>query len=311
MKALHAYGDFTVKEIDLPEPNLPEYGVLVKPLLVGICRSDIAQFAGLEKGVPPGMFGHEGLGVVVESNMPATKIGSIVSTYSDPAYADLYPARYDEFVQVPEVHQKYILQPTACALNIYQEHVRFTKFMKLDYEPVLMLGSGFMATTIAEAFRQYHPGLELVVVGRANQEFFNAHDIEIVPDVDNLQSRFGEFGSVIDISSKAENFYRIARDILPNGGLVNYAGTPSEDVKTNFFEACWKTLTFIMPSPRSKNFHGAMVLARDMIQEGKLDTDALWTESYDRSNLNDVQRGFGIGYNRPPGYIRGWIDYRN
>ena len=51
-----------------------------------------------------------------------------------------------------------------------------------------------------------------------------------------------------------------------------------------------------------------MVLARDLVQEGVLKTEELWSAEYDRDT--EVAKGFEEGLNRPANYSRGYIAWR-
>jgi len=313
MKCLHSYGNNIVEEYDIPTPKCPNNGILVKTLMTGVCRSDIAQYQGLEKGVPLGVFGHEGLGQVIEvgKNFVSDRdepvfVGNIVSSWSDPAYADFYTAKANEFVIVPEASPKFILQPVACALNIYFQTRKFMKFMGLTDQEILLLGSGFMATIIGEASKAFND--KFTVVGRANADVWDELKINRFDSVGSLQdATHRKFKVIIDISSKAENFHFIHSSLAEHEALIAYAGTPTEDVQTNFFENCWACHTFIMPSPRNSDFNDAMAMARDLVIQNKLDTERLWTQGYDR--YTEFKQAFSDGAFRSPGYIRGYLRY--
>jgi|GEM_PF-3070528 len=310
MKYLHSYGNSIVEEFDLDKPECPVNGILVKTKLVGVCRSDINQYLGNEEGVPFGMFGHEGLGQVAEigpsfksDRGEEVKVGDYVSTWSDPAYGDYYPAQPNEFVIIPEADPKYILQPVACAANIYRQTKKFMKMMEIS-GPILVLGSGFMSTVIAEL--AIAEDQEIAVVGKANAEIFEDLGVERFNSLEQKDFLEVKRKVVIDISSKADYFYSLPEIVL-DGGLIAYAGTPTENVVTNFFENCWQCHTFIMPSPRNADFNDAMAMSRDFIMAGELDTARLWSEGYDRKT--DFKHAFEDGANRPKGYLRGYLQW--
>lgn len=313
MKTLHSFGNREVAEYEIEDAVCPDNGILVKTKLVGICRSDAAQFAGLEKGVPLGQFGHEGLGEVIDigpnfksDRSEEIELGDLVATWSDPAYAEFYPAKPNEFVKVPEIAPEYILQPAACATNIYRQTKKFMERMGLNREDILLLGSGFMAVIIGEICKAENQNL--IVVGRANSEIWQ-DIVEVKYDTvdDLLATDPGKFSVIIDISSKAENFHKITSDLAAHEALIVYAGTPTEPVTTNFFENCWQCQTIIMPSPRNSDFNDAMAMTRDLITEGKLNTKRLWTKGYNRET--EFEKAFIDAADRPEGYIRGFLKY--
>ena len=83
-------GHFKEVEWDKPEPNSNE--VEVKSILTGVCRSDIDMMNGDFGPLPIYMQGHEGLGKVtkVGASVMNVKVGDIVATRGEPAYADYY-----------------------------------------------------------------------------------------------------------------------------------------------------------------------------------------------------------------------------
>lgn len=312
MRYLHSYGNKEIDEYELVPAECTDTGILVKTKLVGVCRSDINQYLGNEEGVPFGMFGHEGLGQVIDigkdfasdRNEPV-KIGDYVSTWSDPAYADYYTAEPNEFVVVPEAKPEFILQPVACAINIYQQTLKFMKKLDIAEDEILLLGSGFMAVVIGEAAKL--DNIKLTVVGRANSDIWDTLGHVRYDTTKDLVAVGKEFKVIIDISSKAENFYHISTDLASHEALIAYAGTPTEDVKTNFFDNCWACHTFIMPSPRNSDFNDSMAKARDMIIDGNLNVSKIWTRGYDRNT--EYTKAFEDGANRPVGYLRGYLRF--
>jgi hypothetical protein len=51
-----------------------------------------------------------------------------------------------------------------------------------------------------------------------------------------------------------------------------------------------------------------MQLAEELITSGELETEGLWTKSYDRET--EVELGFKESVERPPGYSRGYIEWQ-
>lgn len=315
MKYLHCIEPGVIEDMDIPDQSCPEDGILVQTVMTGVCRSDIANFMGLEPmpyNGELGKWGHEGLGCVVDigpkfksDRNEKIQVGSFVATWSDPAYADFYPALPNEFVVIPEASPKFILQPVACAINIYLQTKKFMERMGLEGE-ILLLGSGFMATIIGEV--AVAEGQDITVVGRANAEIWDDLGVPRYDSVGFLRDVTNrKFKIIIDISSKAENFHLIHSTLAEHEALIAYAGTPTEEVSTNFFENCWACHTFIMPSPRNSDFNDAMAKARDLIIEGKLNTGRLWSKGYNRET--QFIEAFQDGAHRPHGYLRGYLKW--
>lgn len=304
---LHSFGKHDIEEYEWMMPPIAKDQVRVKTIMTGVCRSDIGAYAGLEAPMPFGQFGHEGLGEVVEVGdycKPYIEEGTLVATFSDPAYADFYYARLNELVQVPIVHPKYILQPVACALNIWNETIgTANKLFQAHYtEPVLIIGSGFLTLIIAQLYKRQ----KLHVVGNANRGLLEQCGVEMLySSVDDIKE---EYSTIIDLSSKAENYEKIMK-VIKQEGLLCYAATPSTPVTTNFFNACWKAIRITLPSPRSTDFINCMTEARTRIEKGELSPQLMWTKGYDRKK--EFKQAFedGLPSNRTQGYIRGYIKW--
>ena len=93
-------GSFTEEEYVLPDLTPTE--ITVKAVMTGVCRSDIDMMSGDFGPLPLHMQGHEGLGRVVGigSEVSDVKVGDLVATRGEPAYADYYNVRAREYVKV-------------------------------------------------------------------------------------------------------------------------------------------------------------------------------------------------------------------
>jgi NADPH:quinone reductase-like Zn-dependent oxidoreductase len=319
VKLLHSYGKKDIAEYTHDIGEMSPNQILVKTQLVGCCRSDISAYAGWERPMPFGQFGHEGLGIVKKcgSNITDVKEGDIVATFSDPAYADHYYAKHGEYTKVKELHQRHILQPVACGVNIWLETKKMMDRMGYSNEQVLLIGSGFLSMIIGKTviwLSQSHDTDKRIdqskfdIVGNANQDFWQQSGFNRFRSLNDIQQ---QYKVVIDLSSKAEYFDIIVNNITATEGLVCYASTPTSPVTTNFFEACWKCLTFVLPSPRNSGFSNAMDISEKIISGGWINVDSQWTQGYPRNDMTQVKQAFEDGANRKPGYVRGFIDFRN
>ncbi len=308
-RLLHSFEKDSITEHVWDRPEMTDDQIEIKTIYCGICRSDVGAFKRWEEMPFDGdlaHFGHEGLGEVtkVGKNISGVKVGDFVATWSDPAYADYYYAKENEFVLIPEPDPKYILQPVASAVNIAKKSL-FSFGSKFDFEKkFLLLGSGFMSFVVAQVLRKY--GVEFIVCGSSHRGIWkDKFRIELLNFDDQIEN---SFDCVIDLTSKAENFNKIIQ-VCKNEGVICYASTPYTPVTTNFFETCWKCHTWIFPSPRNSDFNEIMAVTRDLIEEGYLDTEWMWSKSYDRNSMNEVQQGFVDGAERKGDYIRGYIKW--
>ena len=280
------------EEVMWDKPDILETEIEVSAIMTGICRSDIDMMLGNFGPLPLHMQGHEGLGQVtkVGSAISNVSIGDFVATRGEPAYADLYNVRHNEYVIVPSADPKYILEPVACGINIITQHLQL---IRTKTNPrVLILGSGFLSyvayTTLMQSAIRCN---EIIVVGNHNLHMWN---IELQTDYT------GTFDIVIDLSGKSDIF---ERDILNNEALVIFG--VQKTITTDFSKLLWKACTMVFPSPRTSRFHAEMEHAKRMIEQNQLHTSHFWTKGYDRDT--EWQQAFDDGLNRQPGYSRGYI----
>ena len=137
----------------------------VKAVMTGVCRSDIDMMTGNFPALPLHMQGHEGLGIV--TNIGAlvydVKVGDYVATRGEPGYADYYNVKKQEYVKVPELHPKYILEPVACGINVIKQARKEITARCGPDSRLLLLGSGFLAwvayhTLMIENYEMIEPG---------------------------------------------------------------------------------------------------------------------------------------------------------
>lgn len=298
MKILHSAGKNDINILNMDRKKIEDNEIEIKTSLCGICNSDIGVYGGYEHPMPVYHFGHEGAGVVskVGKNIKNVKEGDCVSTISDPAYSEYYTAKSDEYISIPQINKKFIIQPVACALNILEKTLNYNK----ENKDILLVGSGFMSLIIAEYCIKFHK-IKIDICGKSNKEKWDELNLKL-NDIDNIKENSYDY--IIDLSSKAENFKKIT-NICKNEGIINYASTPRNDIVTNFFKNCWKCHTILMPSPRNFNFINSMKLSVELIKNNILNTEKLWTKGF--KMFEEYKEGFEAGLNRDSNYIRGYF----
>jgi D-arabinose 1-dehydrogenase-like Zn-dependent alcohol dehydrogenase len=283
-------GHFEEVMFDKPEPK--EIEIEVRALMTGVCRSDIDMMLGGFGPLPLEMQGHEGLGVVTKIgiNQIDVKVGDIVATRGEPAYADYYNVKNKEYVKVPSAEPKYILEPVACGINLIYQQLELLQTKKSP--KVLILGSGFLAWVAYNTIiGQPIVAQDVTVVGNSNKDLWG----------DKLvQTYTGDYDIVIDLSSGTDVF---DQPIVRNEAIVIFGA--QKQVSTDFSNLLWKACTMVFPSPRTDKFHTCMQIAESMITNGQLNVDKFWTQAYNR-NIG-WQQAFADGKDRPNGYSRGYI----
>ena len=286
-------GHFEEVDYDKPEPTSDQ--IEVRAIMTGVCRSDIDMMQGNFGPLPLEMQGHEGLGQVTKVGALVTdvKVGDYVATRGEPAYADYYNVRLDEFVVVPEADPKYILEPVACGINIVQQSVSEIYKRSGEGKRLLILGSGFLAWVAYNTIRLNRFDFDITVVGNNNKDIWG----------DTLsQAHRGTFDVVIDLSGGTDVF---DKQIVNNEALIVLGS--QKTVTTDFSNLLWKACTMVFPSPRTERFYDCMKDAAIWIENGDLNVDNFWTKGYNRDT--EWQQAFADGMDRPNGYSRGYIKW--
>lgn len=286
-------GFFEEVEYDKPEPNSTD--IEVRSIMTGVCRSDIDMMNGNFGPLPLHMQGHEGLGEItkVGPDILGVKVGDIVATRGEPAYADYYNVKYNEFVRVPEAEPKYILEPVACGINLINQASDFLE-RKQGNAKMLILGSGFLSWVAYHTMRLNGYHYEVDVLGSNNIDLWG----------DKLLLGTSEsYDVVVDISGK----YELGSDINLNNNALIIDAVGKTINKDEAESLLWKACTTIRPSPRNPKFIECMHFAKHWIENGYLEVDSFWTKSYNR-NI-EWQQAFADGNNRSQGYSRGYIKW--
>lgn len=311
---------------DKPEPTDDQ--LEVQAVLTGVCRSDIDMFTGDFPMLPKEIQGHEGLGIVtkagknLKNSCGGAQVGDYVATRGEPAFSDYYNVNKDEFVVVPDLEPKYILEPVACGLNLMgpqEDENKTSNFLNFEvskanrwnqvpqdaHQDILILGTGFLATTLYTGINQSKDfgKCNVTVVGNANKEFWIKQNVDFVQHMNEIPKDI-RFEKIFDISSKP-SYLTFAAERVADAGLIVMASEKKPNPSWPMQELLWKSATVAFPSPRSTNFIRAMGRAHDLVAWEDLDTSKLWTQGYDRGT--EVMKAFNDGLNRKEGYSRGYI----
>ena len=289
-RCLQTTGQGYFEEVTYELPPLTENEICVRAVMTGVCRSDIDMMQGNFGPLPLHMQGHEGLGQVIGigANITNVKFGDYVATRGEPAYADIYNVRKDEYVFVPEAHPRYILEPVACGINA----VDVADCDRQD--KILILGSGFLAWVAYHTLTKFKHCENVDVLGSSNVDLWG--DILLLGTTDS-------YDVVIDLSGK----YALGTDINLNNNALIVDAVGKAVSREESQQQLWKAVTTVKPSPRNTNFHQCMKDAVWMIENGYLEVDSFWTKAYNR-NI-EWQQAFADGVDRPNGYSRGYIKW--
>jgi D-arabinose 1-dehydrogenase-like Zn-dependent alcohol dehydrogenase len=286
-------GKFAETVWDKPEPT--ENEIEVKAVMTGVCRSDIDMMTGEFGPLPIEMSGHEGLGQVtkVGANILGVSVGDYVATRGEPAYADYYNVRDDEWVKVPEAHPRYIMEPVSCGYNLVMQPYDEIFKRSGEGQRLLIIGSGFLAWVAYNALLIEKMNFQIDVMGSSNTEVWGSR----------LQScPTGDYDVIIDLNNTSHVF---EGNILRDNALVIMGAQKS--VTTNFSNLIWKACTIVFPSPRNPRFNFVMARAEFWVSKGAIKVDHFWSKAYNRDT--EWEQAFADGMDRPSGYSRGYIKW--
>ena len=296
-RVLQTLGQGSFSETTYNCPELQTKDIKVQAIFTGVCRSDIDMMTGSFGPLPINMQGHEGLAKVIEigREVEDVAVGDIVATRGEPAYADFYTVKEQEYVPVPEQHPRYIIEPVACGLNVIYQPVQAIMQRSGIKKKLLIIGSGFLAWVAYHALRYLDFQFTIDVVGNSNKDLWQSvTDLKAEPN--------GPYDVIIDLGNTDQAF---------KSGIMNHNGLlvmgVQKQITTDFGDLLWKACSIEFPSPRTHRFYECMHEAVFLIQTGKLNVDSFWTKGYNRDT--EWKQAFQDGLQRPKGYNRGYISW--
>ena len=293
-RCLQTTGQGYFEEVTYDNPALGDTDIFVKAIMTGVCRSDIDMMLGDFGPLPLSMQGHEGLAQVVNIGSAVTNIdvGDFVATRGEPAYADYYNVRENEYVWIPEAHPRYIIEPVACGINVVDQ--AYEQIKDRMHGNILILGSGFLAWVAFHKLSLMLPHILVDVLGSSNSDLWGQRLSTIATK---------SYDIVIDLSGK----YELGTEINLNNNALIIDGVGKAISREEAQQQLWKACTTIRPSPRNPHFHRRMRDAVWMIENGRINVDKFWTTCYNRNT--EWQQAFADGKDRPSGYNRGYIKW--
>jgi len=284
-------GEFFEK--DYLVPMLLANEIRVKAVMTGICRSDIDMMNGDFALLPTNMHGHEGLGqvIAVGNDVDDCSIGDYVATRGEPAYADVYNCSLGTYCVVPQVHPHYIIEPVACAVNM--ELVCREELQQRNGGKMLIIGTGFLAKVFHQTIQGMDYDFDIEVVGKSSPEYWG----------DSLSKGTDNYDVIVNLKDTDQ----VCRAKTNPNALIIMGTVPDPDGVNSNADWLWNNITIKMPSPRADIFHTAMKLATEMVTDGRIELDNVWTKSYNRNN--NWKQAFQDANNRPENYQRGYITW--
>lgn len=292
VRILSTQGQGNFVESAWTKPAITADQIEVKAVMTGVCRSDIDMMQGKFGPLPINMQGHEGLGIVMQTgaNITDVSVGDYVATRGEPAYADFYNADASTYVKVPELHQRYIIEPVACGVNLVMACIREIAERSGPGKKLLIRGSGFLAYIAYRTLQLNHLEFEIDVLGSHNQKLWGDR---------LLFGTTATYDVIIDLTSEA------LYEHYSNNALIIVGTAKAQDVELDYGALLWRAATLMFPSPRNTGFHNCMRDAVRWIEQGDIVVDGFWTQGYHRDSA--WLQAFEDGVNRPVDYSRGFI----
>ena len=302
VKILHTLGNGVFEEAEFALGELDASDIHVRAVMTGVCRSDIAMMNGDFGPLPIHMQGHEGLAQVmtVGSGVSGVQPGDYVATRGEPAYADEYHVKPEQWVVVPGADPKWILEPVACGVNcvLQARHAIALQTTTTPLPRACIIGSGFLAKIVLRTFAILFPDISVDVIGKSNEEWFGDQGHSLLIDFD------GTYDIIVDLKEDDRVFNT---DCINENAIIIMATEKPEGIDTTLANMLWKAVTIIFPSPRAPTFYEAMICARNWQLDGKLVLDNFWDRSYNRTT--EWQQAFEDANNRTGNYGRGYIQW--
>ena len=302
VKILYTSGNGVFEEAKYSPGKLDAQDIHVRAVMTGVCRSDIAMMNGDFGPLPIHMQGHEGLAQVmaVGSGVSGVQPGDYVATRGEPAYADEYHVKPEQWVVVPAADPKWILEPVACGVNcvLQSRHAIALQTTTTPLPRACIIGSGFLAKIVLRTFAILFPDISVDVIGKSNEEWFGDQGHSLLIDFD------GTYDIIVDLKEDDRVFNT---DCINENAIIIMATEKPEGIDTTLANMLWKAVTMIFPSPRAPTFYEAMICARNWQLDGKLVLDNFWDRSYNRTT--EWQQAFEDANNRSGNYGRGYIQW--
>lgn len=290
-KVLHSSGNNDVYWIPA-SLDLAVDEVLVKTAYTSICRSDVDMYKGNWGPLPPGMFGHEAIGTVIQTPIGHEHmIGKYVSTAGDGAFGPYHKCKISRLVEIPELSPCYILEPVGCAVNICNQ---------IKTDKLLIIGSGVMASMLCIAYLTSKLSNRLVLVTRhpesINVPIMLRNRIKIIPEVSD-QSFMTDELTIVNFKNDVETFNKILQLSKDNQYILQCAEL-KDNISINFSSMLWKNQTLGFPSPRNSNFKLCMMDGLNLVYLYKDTFSAFFLQGYAEDLYDLAFKNAETAYNK-------------
>jgi threonine dehydrogenase-like Zn-dependent dehydrogenase len=305
-----------VEEAGAPSPGPGE--VLVEVLLNGICASEVELWSAGPPAPPTPaetVLGHEPVGRVVALGAGVAgraegglAEGDLVAGRLTSSFADLVVARAEDAVRVPEgvPLQAAMAEPLGCVV----EALRRTRVDVGDR--VAVVGLGFMGLCLLQLLA-LEPLAE--VVGVDPREESRAHALAhgasraLAPEEALADGGLRDGVDVVFEVTGVQAGLDLATSLSREHGALTITGYHQGVRQVDAQQWNWKALDVVNGHVRdSRRLAESTRRGLALVAAGRLDYGALFTHRY---ALGDVDDGYRALVEKPPGFVKAYVDLRD
>jgi len=331
MKAAVITKPLSIEMVDIEKPNISEGQMLIHNRIASICGSDMPHFLNerpMQYPLPPGVPGHECIGIVAETRCKEYKEGDEVLSIPDGSrgFAEYFVAYPSGTVRIPDMREKLVLaQPLGTVIHACRKLFLplFTNNMldkPLDFQSwdmtgrkVAIVGQGSIGLLFTAMMKLMNADA-IIGIDPIDHRLEAASRVGATHVVNCSRSKSAEIvsgitnGSMVDLAIEAVGKDTTVNDCIAlarRNGVVLAFGVPRKSVYDFMFP------DFLGREIRLLGSLGPDVqlefpLAVDLIATGRIDVSHIISH---KLMLDDIQKGFEMATERKDGAIKILIEF--
>ena len=306
----------TTGMIERPIPVINDDDVLVKMLICGVCSAELPAWRAGEAHAN-GVLGHEPVGIVEKTgkNVTAFAAGDRVTGFCLGSFAEYIAVNSKMIAKVPEqlLDIEALGEPLSCMYGAAER----TPVSLGDN--VAIVGVGFMGLGMLQLMKLKGAG-QIIAVGKSQESLEHARKFgaDIVWRPDEVDPRylaasgwdiFGKGLPVVVEAAGTQSALSLAGDMTAILGTLCVVGFHQEPRTLNIDMWNKKSIVMINAHERRKELQTVyMTRIMELTVQGKFHTREMITHAF---KPGEVDQAFAALENKPAGYIKGYVDFRN
>lgn len=316
MKACVLTNKKTTEIIERPMPEINDDEVLVKMLICGVCSAELPAWKAGE-GRADGVLGHEPVGIIeaVGKSVTGFAEGDRITGFCLGSFAQYVKVNYKLIAKVPESLDvvEAIGEPMSC---MYSAAERTPVSLG---DTVAIVGLGFMGLGMLQLMKLKGAG-QIIAVGRNQASLDHARKFgaDIAWRPEEVEDRclaasgwdiFGKGLPVVVEAAGSQSALSLAGDMTAIFGYLSVVGFHQEPRTLNIDMWNKKGITMINAHERRKELQTVyMAKMMELIMQGKFRAKEMVTHAF---TPHEIDLAFASLENKPAGYIKGYVDFRN